>query len=153
VTILFCNPKNLNHTNIIHNPPKVHKVHTCIIKKIKFIHAGIFTQGTERETTLQTAFSATKVHELLSVSTNASIIRCLVCYLQLRGSPCDLKFLLSNFLMVDFLGDRLDHSLFVILPSLDGDNSFGGGGVLIFGIADNNDGTDTVVNAVIADAT
>jgi len=40
------------------------------------------TKGTDRETTLQSAFvakvSATKnIHELLSVSTNASWIRCL----------------------------------------------------------------------------
>ena len=53
--------------------------------------------------------------------------------------------------MDSFNGDSLDDSLIVLLPSLDGEDSFSDG-ILIFGIADDDDGTDAVVDAVIADA-
>ena len=43
------------------------------------------------------------------------------------------------------------NSLIVLLPSLDGEDSFSDG-ILIFGIAEDDDGTDAVVDAVIADA-
>ena len=53
--------------------------------------------------------------------------------------------------MDNFNGDSLDHSLIVLLPFLDGEDSFSGD-ILIFGIADDDDGTDAMVDAVIADA-
>ena len=53
--------------------------------------------------------------------------------------------------MDTFNGDSLDHSLIVLLPFLDGEDSFSDG-ILIFGIANDDDGTDAVVDAVIADA-
>lgn len=47
--------------------------------------------------------------------------------------------------MDTFNGDSLDHSLIVLLPFLDSEDSFSDG-ILIFGIADDDDGTDAVVD-------